>query len=107
MLPWSFAVARKWAVIECGPFAKLLVVNEAWPLDTATDFSSVAPSKNSIAPMSTAPIVESVTVAVNVTAVPKVTDVPGELAMTACVGAGLTVWLTELDVLPVKLVVQE
>src|SRR5262245_23001726 len=55
-------------------------------------------------PEATAPSSESVIVAVNVTVVPKATDVPGAAESTVCVGAGLTVWLTEFDVLLTKLV---
>src|SRR5439155_18343149 len=103
VLTLKFASPPYDAVIECEPTASVLVTNVAWPELSRVPVPRVlVPSLKVTVPVGVpAPGLFAVTVAVKVTACPDTEGLAEELT-NVVVPAFLTVWVSGLDVLPLK-----
>ncbi len=90
-------------MIECEPTASVLVTNVAWPEPSRVPVPRVLePSLKVTVPVAVpAPGLFAVTVAVKVTACPDTEGLAEELT-NVVVPAFLTVWVSGLEVLPLK-----
>ncbi len=90
-------------MIECEPTASVLVTNVAWPEPSRVPLPRVLdPSLKVTVPVAVpAPGLFAVTVAVKVTACPDTEGLAEELT-NVVVPAFLTVWVSGLEVLPLK-----